>query len=152
MAVEFIPTQTIEARAAALLAQYHPSGNVPIPIDEIVEFGLRINVVPVPSLHQDLRVDGFITSDLTEIYVDDFVFQDRLNRFRFTQCLAVVKTPGKALEHLDALENFRLTLFSKTIENKQPVFIAGIFQLTKIGDVQLFIKDFDHFGPDTGNF
>ncbi len=84
MSVDFIPTHEIEARAAAFLARHHPSGNIPVPIEEIVEFGLGIDIVPVPSLHQALDIDGFITSDLTEIRVDDFVYQDRPSRYRFT--------------------------------------------------------------------
>jgi len=44
----------------------------------------RIDIVPMPGLHALIETDGFITSDLREIFVDEFVYQSRLGRYRFT--------------------------------------------------------------------
>ena len=40
--------------------------------------------MPLPGLRDLLEVDGFISSDLSCITVDQFVLERRLNRYRFT--------------------------------------------------------------------
>ena len=65
--------EDLRRRADELLVKHHPVGTIPIPIEEIVEFQLRIDIVPMPGLHRLIETDGFITSDLQEIYVDEFV-------------------------------------------------------------------------------
>jgi len=40
--------------------------------------------LPLPGLRDLLEVDGFISSDLSCITVDQFVLERRLNRYRFT--------------------------------------------------------------------
>ena len=70
--------------AAQFLAKHHPKGSVPVPIEEIIEFEFGIHVVPMPGLHEIYGIDGFSADDLTQIYVDQTVFEKRHNRFRFT--------------------------------------------------------------------
>jgi hypothetical protein len=74
----------LRGEADKFLAQYHPAGTIPVPIEQIVEFQFRIDIVPTPGLHQLLETDGFITSDLREIWVDQFVYDSRPGRYRFT--------------------------------------------------------------------
>ncbi len=81
--------ENLRERAAAFLAQYHPSGTIPVPIEEIAEVKLGLDIVPVPGLQDALRSDdygvvGFLTSDLKEIHVDEWVWNHRYNRYRFT--------------------------------------------------------------------
>ena len=47
----------IQSAAAAFLGKYHPGG-----------------IVPMPGLHRAFDTDGFTTSDLTAIYVEDYVY------------------------------------------------------------------------------
>lgn len=49
-----------------------------------MEFRLGIDIVPMPGLHRLIETDGFITSDLKEIYVDEFVYVSRPGRYPFT--------------------------------------------------------------------
>jgi len=44
-----------ELRVASeeILAQYHPEGTIPIPIEEIVEFGLSMDVIPMDGLKDE---------------------------------------------------------------------------------------------------
>ncbi|MBI2561548.1 MAG: ImmA/IrrE family metallo-endopeptidase [candidate division NC10 bacterium] len=58
--------------------------HIPIPIEEIVEFNYRIDIIPVPGLQEAFEVDGFISSDLKAITVDAFVYEHRPGRYRFT--------------------------------------------------------------------
>ena len=41
---EFIPPQEIEETAKQFLLEHHPSGSIPIPIEDIVEIKLGIKV------------------------------------------------------------------------------------------------------------
>ena len=52
------------------LNKYHPSRKIPIPVEEIAEFQMGINVIPLPGLHRVLEVDGLILSNLSDLYVD----------------------------------------------------------------------------------
>jgi hypothetical protein len=54
----------VRRRADEFLARHHSSGTIPVPIEEIVEFDLGMDIVPTLGLHQLLDVDGFSTSDL----------------------------------------------------------------------------------------
>lgn len=81
------PTLTSEElaqRANAFLDRYHPSRALPVPIEEIVEFDLGLNVIPVPGLRRDTGFDGFISSDLQEITVDEDQLLRYPNRYHFT--------------------------------------------------------------------
>lgn len=40
--------------------------------------------MPIPGLHQGFEIDGFTSSDLSTIYVDQFVYESRPGRYRFT--------------------------------------------------------------------
>lgn len=76
--------EDLRKKADDFLRTYNPSGAIPIPIEEIVEFELNINIVPVLALQREFEVEGFTSSDLKNIYVDEYVYTDYLNRYRFT--------------------------------------------------------------------
>jgi hypothetical protein len=76
--------EDLARRADAFLQSHHPSGVVPIPIEEIVEFRYQIDIIPVPGLREAFEVDGFISSDLKAITVDQFIYERRPRRYRFT--------------------------------------------------------------------
>ena len=74
----------IRSRADLFLARHHPGREIPVPIEEIVEFQMGINIVPLPGLHRDFEIDGFASSDMKDIFVDEFVSSSRPGRYRFT--------------------------------------------------------------------
>lgn len=85
----FLPYDKLRESANNFLDKYHPSRKIPVPIEEIVEFQLKMDIVPMPGLQELLRDDGhgivgFTTSDLKEIYVDQAVWQTRPGRYRYT--------------------------------------------------------------------
>ncbi len=54
----------IKAKAEAFLRQYHPANALPIPIEEIIDNQLKIDIIPIPGLKKALRgynldIDGF---------------------------------------------------------------------------------------------
>jgi len=74
----------LRQEANRFLQQYHPSGETPVPIEQIVEFQFEIDIVPEPGLHQHFDIDSYITADLQEIRTDEFVYQSRPGRYRFS--------------------------------------------------------------------
>lgn len=78
------PYEALKQRANNFLGTHHPKGTIPVPIEEIIEFKFRMDIIPIPGLHQGFEIDGFITSDLSSIYVDQFVYESRPGRYRFT--------------------------------------------------------------------
>jgi uncharacterized protein DUF955 len=74
----------LQRRAEEFLAEFHHERTLPVPIEEIVEFGFEIELIPLEGVLDDLEVDAFLTSDLTQIYVDAFVMQHRHRRLRFS--------------------------------------------------------------------
>jgi hypothetical protein len=76
--------EDLRKKADEFLRKYHPSANIPVPIEEIVEFDFRINIVPVLGLQREFEVEGFTSGDLKNIYVDEYIYTDRITRYRFT--------------------------------------------------------------------
>ena len=74
----------LRRQAEAFLARYHASKRIPIPIERIVEFELKLDIVPVPGLEEAFEIVGFTSSDLSEITVDEYVYESQANRYRFT--------------------------------------------------------------------
>ena len=94
----FVPYKNhdhIEKVAADFLHKYHPKDVYPTPIEEIVEFKLSIDIIPIPGLHEIIEIDGFISSDLSNISVDEYVYKHRQGRYRFTLAHEV----GHAIMH-----------------------------------------------------
>ena len=74
----------LRKKADDFLRTHNPSSIIPVPIEEIVEFDFIIIIVPVLALQRDFDVEGFTSSDLKNIYVDEYVYTNYLNRYRFT--------------------------------------------------------------------
>lgn len=59
---------------------------VPVPIIELVEIDLKIDIIPLPGLLQEFDIDGFLGKYFKRLYIDeDIYFDERYqNRLRFT--------------------------------------------------------------------
>ena len=82
--VPILSYEDIRSKADDFLAEFHPSREIPVPIEEIIEFQLDMNIVPLPGLKDLLDIDGFISGDLSIITVDEYIFNKFENRYRFT--------------------------------------------------------------------
>ena len=80
----YLPYEKLREIADGFLAQYHPSGRLPIPIAEIVEFQFGMDIVPIPGLNESLEMDSSISNDLATIYIDAAVFRRQPSRYRFS--------------------------------------------------------------------
>jgi len=76
----------IQSAVETVIGKHHPTRSLPIPIEEIVEFNLGINIVSVENLHKKFGVDAFTSGDGKDIFVEDSLYSDlnHLRRYRFT--------------------------------------------------------------------
>lgn len=82
--VDFLPNQVIADRAQVFLAQYGLSKEIPVPVEEVIEQKLNYDIVPTPNLQRDFDIEGFTSFHKKWIYVDDFVYNNRHSRYRYT--------------------------------------------------------------------
>lgn len=68
----------------AFLTKYHSTQQIPVPIEDIIEFQLHIDIVPLPGLEEAFETVGFTASTLDEISVDQYVYEHQPGRYRFT--------------------------------------------------------------------
>jgi len=94
--------EQIRAKADSFLAQHNPKKTIPVPIEEIVEFSLGLNIIPLPGLQKTYDTVAFISSDFKSIYVDKFVLENRERRYRFSLAHEV----GHFWLHKDCLSAF----------------------------------------------
>ena len=82
--VPFKDHDHIDKIARNFLQKHHPKDTYPIPIEKIIEFQLKLDIIPIPGLHKVFDIDGFLSSDRTGISVDDGIYHSRIGRYRFT--------------------------------------------------------------------
>lgn len=82
--VKFLPYDEIVMGAYNFLVKFGCENDVPVPIEEIAEFELNVDIVPTPGLLDVFDIDGGTAFDLSTIYVDEFIYKHRPTRFRFT--------------------------------------------------------------------
>ncbi|MFH0942940.1 MAG: ImmA/IrrE family metallo-endopeptidase [Candidatus Beckwithbacteria bacterium] len=70
--------------AQKFLEENHSTFKLPIPIEEIAESKLNIEIIPVKRLKQDFDVDGCLVSNLSRIFIDFDLYMNQENRTRFT--------------------------------------------------------------------
>lgn len=76
--------EEIRRKADSFLGKHHPSRTIPIPIEEIVELKLKLDIVPLQGL-RNIDLEGFIYSDLSAIAVDEAIYLHvNQSRYRFT--------------------------------------------------------------------
>ena len=97
----FLSYEDINSRAESFLATHHPKLKLPVPIEEIVEFNLRMDIFPFPNLRRTFDIEGFISGDLSLIYVDDFIYSNRPTRYRFTLAHEI----GHFMLHKELIQN-----------------------------------------------
>ena len=83
--VAHLSPEELRRQAKSFLEKHHPAGSIPVPIEGIVEFRLRMDIVPVPDLVRGARgINGFLSSDCRSIYVDCGHLETVESRYHFT--------------------------------------------------------------------
>lgn len=70
--------------ADKFLQKHHPSFDLPIPIEKIVEIQMKIAIVVVPGIRNLLGIDSFISSDFSQITIDEYYYKTFEERTRFS--------------------------------------------------------------------
>jgi Zn-dependent peptidase ImmA (M78 family) len=96
--------------AAEFLAEHHPDGSIPVPIDRIAERPpFSLDIVPVPGLQDNFDTVAYLTSDLTEIRIDEHVFHSRQRRYRFSLAHEI----GHKIMHAGVFEQLSFSTISE---------------------------------------
>ena len=82
--IEHLSYDDIRLKAQQFLSRHHPAADIPIPIDDILDLQLGIDIIPLPGMRHSSDVDAFISRDMTAIYVDEYVYQSVETRYRFS--------------------------------------------------------------------
>lgn len=101
MQIGYRSDDNIKEAALEFLSTYHTDDTIPVPIESIIEFDLKLDIIPVPNLHKNHGIDGALSQDFTQIYVDDYAFENWPNRHRFTLAHEI----GHYVLHRSDLEN-----------------------------------------------
>jgi len=84
MQIPFLPYDKLRPIAGKFLDEYNESGEIPVPIELIIDNRFEIDIVPTPGLHRGYDIDSYITSDFSAIHIDDYVYESRPARYRFS--------------------------------------------------------------------
>jgi Zn-dependent peptidase ImmA (M78 family) len=83
----YLAREEIWRKAEAFRREYvHPLNLIPVPIIEIVELRLKIEIRTIRGLLENIDVDGFLTKDLKSLCIDEGIYMDprKEARLRFT--------------------------------------------------------------------
>lgn len=101
--IDYLKYSEIAQSAHKFLVEMELEEQIPVPVEEIVDLKLGINIVPLAGIQKVYEVEGFTSSDLSCIYVDDYVYSNRPTRYRFT----LAHELGHIVLHGDLFKQFK---------------------------------------------
>jgi len=60
--------EDINTYAEKFLHKHEINNELPVPIEKIVEFALKIDIIPFPNLQRTFDIVGFMSGDMKSIY------------------------------------------------------------------------------------
>ena len=78
--VPFISYDEIRVISEDFLHRNNTTDEIPVPLDEIVEMNLSIEIIPIPELKNAFNIDGYVSNNFKTITVDQYVFENIENR------------------------------------------------------------------------
>ncbi len=82
--IPYLKYEEIKSVANKFLNDHWPSGEIPIPIEEIVELSLRLRIAPFPELFREIKLNAFLTADRSTIFVDEIQYNTYAEKYRFS--------------------------------------------------------------------
>ncbi len=84
--MEGVALSMVQVRHAAdqFLDQYNSNNQLPVDIEEIAELKLKIFLCVIPGIKNLIGIDGFISSDFSQITIDESCYVKFPERTRFT--------------------------------------------------------------------
>ena len=86
-----------------LLCKYGYHLTVPVPIEELLEFDLQINICLIDGLMEGFEIEAWTTSDLAIIQIDTYIFDHREQKAR---CILAHEL-GHIVLHKDVFESYK---------------------------------------------
>lgn len=104
--VPFLDKEKIKKKADAFRKKYWDD-SLPVDIERIINFKLKIKIVPIPNLRRFCDIDAQISFNLQFIYVDADIYKDerQQNRLRFS----FAHEMGHYVLHKDIYKKLKLT-------------------------------------------
>lgn len=103
--VSWLSYEEVKIKANQFLDKYHPTGSVPVPIEEIVEFELEMDIFPLPNFRQINDADGGTAIQISTIFIDEDIADNWPNRYRFT----LAHEAGHLILHNLFLDQYQVT-------------------------------------------
>ena len=82
--VPYLTYENVRKYTKTFLEKHHPSLQIPIPIEWIIEFALGLHIHPIPNLYRIFRQNGFLGLGRKVIYVDEYQYDNFMEKYRFT--------------------------------------------------------------------
>jgi hypothetical protein len=82
--VPYLNYENVREHAKIFLSKYHPSLKLPVPIEWIIESDLGLHIHPFPNLYRIFRQSGFLSHDRKVIYIDEYQYDNFVEKYRFT--------------------------------------------------------------------
>lgn len=108
----FLTYNDVGKYAEDFLAKYHPSLELPIPIEYIIEFDLNMHIIPKAYLYKNFGQSGFLSFDRTRIFIDEYQYDNFVEKYRFTLAHEV----GHFVMHGDLYEGLHFESMQEYIE------------------------------------
>ncbi len=103
--IGYISSRDIGIQAEAFLDKYHPSGEIPVPIVDIIEFDIGVEMFPLPDAQKIYGFMAALSSDMQTIVYDESSDKKNPHRFRFT----VAHEIGHRILHGGLISSLELT-------------------------------------------
>jgi Zn-dependent peptidase ImmA (M78 family) len=84
LGIEAKPYYKIRQIADALLEEYRLENTIPVPIEELLDLKLGINIIPFPNLFRVHEINAFLANNLNSLYVDEHLYNNLEKPYRFT--------------------------------------------------------------------
>ncbi len=84
LSIPHLTYSEIGAKANSFLSKYHPSFEIPIPVETIADVDMGIHIFPYPGLYRVHGQNGFLSKDRTTINVDEYQYENFYPKCRFT--------------------------------------------------------------------
>ncbi|MBW2621396.1 MAG: ImmA/IrrE family metallo-endopeptidase [Deltaproteobacteria bacterium] len=110
--VKWLSYQEIVIIANQFLTTHEYLDKLPVPIEEIIENDLNMDIIPTPNLQRDFGIEGYISRDFSSIYVDLSIYNNNEYRYKFTLAHEI----GHRVIHRNALEQLEFDSISSWIE------------------------------------
>ncbi len=84
MPPRFVHPTKLEEIAAVFLREHHAGLEVPVPIEEIIELDLRMDITPEEGIYGEFAIESWLSHDTSAIHIDAYQYLNMEQRCRFT--------------------------------------------------------------------